>query len=66
MPAGHVRQIHLAGHCRATPCWSTRTTSPCPTACGLGAEPGIAQAGALLADWIGSELLTRVSEPPQP
>ena len=27
----------------------------------LGADDGIARAGALLADWIGNELLTRVS-----
>jgi len=27
----------------------------------LGAEDGVARAGALLADWIGNELLTRVS-----
>ena len=32
----------------------------------LGAEEGVAQAGAQLADWIGSELLTRVSDTPQP
>jgi hypothetical protein len=28
----------------------------------LGADDGIARAGALLADWIGNELLTRVSD----
>jgi hypothetical protein len=32
----------------------------------LGADAGVAQAGALLADWIASELLTRVSGPRQP
>jgi uncharacterized protein (UPF0276 family) len=32
----------------------------------LGADDGVAQAGALLADWIGSELLARVSGPRQP
>ena len=32
----------------------------------LGANDGVAQAGALLADWIGSELLVRVSAPRQP
>jgi hypothetical protein len=32
----------------------------------LGAEEGVAKAGALLADWIGNELLTRVSGVRQP
>jgi hypothetical protein len=32
----------------------------------LGADAGVAQAGALLADWIGSELLTRVRATHQP
>jgi len=32
----------------------------------LGADAGVARAGALLADWIASELLTRVSGPRQP
>lgn len=32
----------------------------------LGADEGIARAGSLLADWIGSELLTRVSATRQP
>jgi hypothetical protein len=32
----------------------------------LGADAGGAKAGALLADWIGTELLTRVSSPRQP
>jgi hypothetical protein len=32
----------------------------------LGADEGVAQAGALLADWIGSELLVRVTGASQP
>ena len=32
----------------------------------LGAAAGVAQAGALLADWIGSELLVRISTSRQP
>lgn len=32
----------------------------------LGADAGVARAGALLADWIGSELLTRITSNRQP
>jgi hypothetical protein len=32
----------------------------------LGADDGVAKAGALLADWIGNDLLTRVSGIRQP
>jgi hypothetical protein len=57
-PAYDALVLARAQRCLAAPCAMLVER--------LGADGGVAQAGALLADWIGSELLVRVSSPRQP